>query len=313
MFDVDDMTIYVLAGPTAVGKTELSLQCAERLNAEILSCDPALFYYGMNIGTAKPTLCQQARIRHHAIDLAPINRPLNIKDYIQEAARVVQEIHERGKNVLVTGGSGFYLKSFYGPVVDNVPGDKAIRRSIEDMLVTRGLHRLVDYLDKLNPGGVGDIDLKNPRRVTRALERCLVSGKTIIELEEIFRSQDFPLKSYKKKTCVLFRDFQSLQDRIYRRTKMMVNDGLVAEVESLRSSGIENNLSASSAIGYRETLAYLLDSKVSLSALISSITLNTCRLVKKQYKWLRRIDVSSKWVQLKDPHSDLQRLLTIWD
>src|SRR3954469_10439401 len=136
-------TIYVLTGPTAVGKTELALRWAEANNAEIVSCDALLFYRGMDIGTAKPTAAEQARVPHHLIDLCEVHESMDVTYYVTKAQAVVADITARGKRVLVAGGSGFYLKSFFAPVADNVAVPAELRAEIERQLADAGLEALV--------------------------------------------------------------------------------------------------------------------------------------------------------------------------
>jgi tRNA dimethylallyltransferase len=278
--------LHVLTGPTAVGKTERALRWAEENGAEIVSCDSLLFYRGMDIGTAKPTPAEQARVPHHLIDvLAPSVRP-DVAWYVEKARAAVEEIAARGRRVLVTGGSGFYLKAFFGPVADDVRVPPAVRDEVGRRLREAGLPALVAELRRHNPDGIGRLDTDNPRRVERALERCLASGRTLAELAEAFARTPGPFADWTPDCVRLERPASELDERIARRVGQMLRDGLVEEVRRLRAEGFEANASAAGAIGYRETLA-MLDGRLSAGSLAAEIVRNTRALVKKQRTWFR--------------------------
>ncbi|MEI6861749.1 MAG: isopentenyl transferase family protein, partial [Verrucomicrobiota bacterium] len=169
--------LHLLTGPTAVGKTELALAWAQEHGAEIVSCDSLLFYRGADIGTAKPTAAERARVPHHLIDVCDITEPMDVTHYLTKSRAAVEDIAARGRAVLVTGGSGFYLKSFFAPVADAVAVPPDLRAAVAAKLAEEGLPALVAELRTLNPGGLGALDTDNPRRVTRALERCRTAGR----------------------------------------------------------------------------------------------------------------------------------------
>ncbi len=279
-------TIHVLTGPTAVGKTELALRWAEANGAEIVSCDALLFYRGMDIGTAKPTAAERARVPHHLIDVGEVNSGMDVTGYVALAREAVADITARGKRVLVAGGSGFYLKSFFAPVADDVTVPEELRAEVTAKLETEGLAALVAELRALNPQGLGGLDVANPRRVTRALERCRASGRPLATLAAEFARMPGPFADWSVRCTRLDREPEDLNARIARRVDAMLAEGLVAEVERLRAAGLERNPSASRAIGYRETLA-MLDGGLPRASLAAEIVKNTRALVKKQRTWLR--------------------------
>ena len=289
--------IHVLTGPTAVGKTELALRWAEANDAEIVSCDALLFYRGMDIGTAKPTAEERARVPHHLIDLCEVRERMDVVEYVTRAQAAVADIVARGRKVLVAGGSGFYLKAFFAPVADAVSVSAELRTEIEAKLAAEGLPALVAELERLNPGGLGGLgglDVENPRRVTRALERCRASGRTLADMADEFARQPGPFAGWAVNCTRLDRDSEELNERIARRVDAMLAGGLVDEVRRLRAAGLEENLSASRAIGYRETLAWLGREGQSIACkqaptpeLAAEISKNTRGLVKKQRTWFR--------------------------
>jgi len=278
--------IHVLTGCTAVGKTELALRWAEAENAEIVSCDSLLFYRGADIGTAKPSQDELRRVPHHLIDICAITGPMDVTYYITHARAAVADILGRGKRVLVTGGSGFYLKSFFAPVADDVAVSADIRTGVRKRLERQGLEAVLAELTKLNPGGLGSLDVQNPRRVTRALERCLASGRTLLDLQADFAAQPSAFADYEVKLCELVRDPAELDARITRRVEGMLQAGLVAEVRGLLAQGLKQNPSAAGAIGYRETIDFI-EGRLVETELAAAITKNTRALVKKQRTWFR--------------------------
>lgn len=289
--------IHVLTGCTACGKTELALTWAEQHGAEIVSCDSLLFYRGMDIGTAKPTAAERARVPHHLIDILEVEERIDVKRYAELARDTVAAIEDRGRPVLVVGGSGFYLRSFFAPVADDVEVEPDVRAGLEAKLASDGLEPLLDQLRELNPDGLGDLDVQNPRRVVRALERCLASGATLAELSARFQAQERPFADREVRIVELARETDDLRARIAARVHAMLAAGLVEEVRTLRGWGLEQNPSAAAAIGYRETLAWL-DEGGELAELEAAIAQNTWQLVRKQRTWFRTQLPSHKVIAL---------------
>jgi tRNA dimethylallyltransferase len=275
-------TIHILTGPTAVGKTGLALRWAEQHGAEIVSCDSLLFYRGMDIGTAKPTQAEQARVPHHLVDILDVTEPMDVARFVVRARAAVEAIVARGRAVLVVGGSGFYLKTFFAPVADGVDVPVEIRARVEKL----SLVEAVAELQRLNPQGLEKLDTANPRRVTRALERCLASGKPLRELAAEFAQQPAPFAGWRVLLTRLDRPAAELEARIEARVAAMLRAGLVDEVRRLCAAGLEKNPSAVRAIGYREVLS-MLERKLSEAALAGEIAKNTRALVKKQRTWFR--------------------------
>ena len=278
--------IYLLTGPTAVGKTELALSWAESTGAEIVSCDSLLVYRGMDIGTAKPDRQQLERVRHHCIDLAPVRRRFSVGDYIRCARSAISGILGRGKRVLVAGGSGFYLKSFFAPVIDHLPIPKSLNERVERLYEEKGLEGILRELVGIDPDAEGEIDARNPRRVLNALKRCLASGQSVAELKRKFQKGRAPFDDFEVSSCCLWREIEDLRGRVERRTESMLARGLIEEVEGLLEQGLEGNESAASAIGYRETIAFIRNEYGS-EGLEEAINRNTIRLIRKQGNWFR--------------------------
>jgi tRNA dimethylallyltransferase len=278
--------LHVLTGCTAVGKTELALRWAEANGAEIISCDSLLFYRGADIGTAKPTPAERARVPHHLIDICAVGAQMNVTYYVTLARAAVDEILGRGRRVLVTGGSGFYLKAFFSAVADEVAVPAHLREQLRGKLEQEGLGTLVAELERLNPGGLGALDVKNPRRVLRALERCRASGRTLAELQAAFDAQPAPFADCRVELCELVREPEDLDRRIAQRVEAMLAAGLVAEVRRLLADGLKQNPSAAQAIGYRETIDFI-EGRLPEAELAGAIVKNTRGLVKKQRTWFK--------------------------
>ncbi|HVU15830.1 MAG TPA: tRNA (adenosine(37)-N6)-dimethylallyltransferase MiaA [Candidatus Didemnitutus sp.] len=278
--------IHVLTGCTATGKTELALRWAEAAGAEIVSCDSLLFYRGLDIGTAKPTRDERARVPHHLIDICDLRDRMDVTRFVALARTAVDDILGRGRPVLVVGGSGFYLKSFFAPVADDVDVPAELRAEIRTKLEREGLPGLVAELQALNPAGLGQLDVQNPRRAVRALERCRASGRPLADLRAEFEAQASPFADCEVRLAEIVRDPTELETRLAQRVQEMIAAGLVDEVRAADRAGLRENPSAAGAIGYRETLAFL-DGRLAFGQLAPEIVKNTRALVKKQRTWFR--------------------------
>ncbi|MDP0498604.1 MAG: tRNA (adenosine(37)-N6)-dimethylallyltransferase MiaA [Verrucomicrobiota bacterium JB022] len=287
--------LVFLVGPTAVGKTELALQWAEQLGADILSCDSLCVYRGMDIGTAKPSAEEQARVPHYGIDLNASWEPCSVEQYARYAETVVDQARRQNRHLLVTGGSGFYLKAFFSAIVDKLHIPSEIEAFVADLQAAEGLPGMVRELQKLNPNGTGTLDVQNPRRVEKALLRCLASGLTVVELRERFEALPEPFADCEKHVVLLQRDAEELRQRVRLRVQQMLDQGLVDEVRRLIDEGFERNPSAAGSIGYRETIHYLRHGGT-LDALAEEISIHTDQLIRKQRTWFKKqIPVHEVW------------------
>lgn len=280
-------TIYLLTGQTGIGKTELSLSWALAHEAEILSCDALLFYQGMDIGTAKPTQQERALVTHYGIDLCPVAQPYDITQYGHYARRIVADAARRSKQLLVSGGSGFYLKSFLQPVADGIDVPESVAQEVDTLEAEAGLQGLTQALRACNPQGItAPLDWYNPRRLNKALQRCLATGQPFDDLYRAFQNLPEPFPEYRKQTCLLLRDLDELKLRCTQRVDQMLNAGLLDEVAVLMKGGLLENPTARSAIGYRECINYLAHGG-SRENLRNEIIQNTFHLIRKQRKWFR--------------------------
>lgn len=279
----------LVAGPTAVGKTEKSLQLAEELGAVILSCDSLCFYRGMDIGTAKPTVEEQSRVPHYGIDLVEASERYSVDRYLAYRAPLLERWREEGRPVVVVGGSGFYLQSFLAPVVDRLDIPPAVAREVAQLRNRGGASAVAAELRRLHgpEESFRGLDWQNPRRVEKALIRCLASGRGYGQLRAEFEALGPALPEWDKRVRLLDREDGEWEERNRARVDLLLRSGLVEETRRLREAGFEANPSACGAIGYRETLAYL-DGHVSgLDELAELIVVHTRQLRRKQQKWFR--------------------------
>ena len=279
--------LWILAGVTAAGKTELSLQWAEKYNAEIISCDSVSFYRGLDIGSAKPNKMEQARVVHHGLDIANVSEVFDVGRFHAYAQKTIEEIVSRGKKVLVVGGSGFFLQGFLRPVVDNIEVSPHVRKYVQTTYEQKGMGGLRSELETYNPEGLGELDLNNPIRVIRALERCMQSGCSLFELRKEFEKLPIPYAQFEKKMIWLNREDVDITNRIEKRAEKMMDMGIIDETQRALQAGIEKHPSLCEAVGYREVIHYL-KTGGSKDELVNSLVLSTRKLVSKQRKWFRK-------------------------
>jgi tRNA dimethylallyltransferase len=282
--------IHVLTGPTAVGKTEASLRWAEEHDAEIISCDSVCVYRGMDIGSAKPTPAEQLRVRHHGLDLVDPTERYSVSQYVEMARAAISGAHSRGKRILVTGGSGFYLAAFFGPVTDELEIPQAVAAEVR-ALQRQGLASLLLRLREIEGPNLPEwLDLQNPIRVAKALERRLASGRTLDSLRDEFLSRRGPFADHPVTHELLERPDDELKGRIAARTELMLRTGIIEESQRLLEMNLDPELTSSRAVGYRAVMDWLEGGKrVAMSGLAERINLDTWALVRKQRKWFRRL------------------------
>jgi len=277
------LPLVALLGPTAVGKTALSLDLAERLGAEIVSADSRLIYRGMDIGTAKPSAAEQARVPHHLLDLALPDMVLTLAEYQRRAYATIDAIHARGRLPLLVGGTALYARAVVeGLRIPEVAPDPTLRAELEQVLAEQGREELFRRLAAVDPATAAVIDARNPRRVLRALEIALLTGQSKVALEG---AEPPPYAVF---MVGLTRPRDDLYARIDRRVLEMVDAGLVAETQRLLAAGYAPSLPAMTSLGYREMTAYLAG-EMSLAEAIARIQVETHRFVRHQMTWYRKL------------------------
>ena len=289
--------LVVLLGPTAVGKTALSLELALRFQGEIVSADSRLIYKTMDIGTAKPTLAEQAMVPHHLIDLCAPDVPLSVAEYQAMAYATIDAIHGRGHLPLMVGGTSLYVRAVVeGLRIPEVPPNVELRAELEEVLATQGRDALYQRLLMLDPATAAVIDRLNPRRLLRALEIVITTGKSKVDLE----GADAP--PYAILLIGLTRPREELYARIDQRVVAMIAAGMVAETQNLLAAGFAPNLPSMTSLGYREIAAYL-RGEMTLDAAIMRIQLETHRFVRNQMTGFRKM-TQIEWFDLSEPGND---------
>lgn len=281
--------LVVILGPTAAGKTEVAIQIAERLGGEIVSADSRLFYHGMDIGTAKPTLVERERVPHHLIDVAEPDQIWSLALFQQKAREAITEIIFRGRLPLLVGGTGQYIRAvIQGWDVPKVEPNPELRAALEDWAAEIGGDGLHQRLTTLDPQAAAGIDGRNLRRTVRALEVILSSGRRFSE-----QRQSQPSR-YRCLLLGLTRPRAELYQRIDARIQMMIDAGLVEEVQALLRRGYSLDLPTLSAIGYREMIAYL-QGKLPLDEAVRQMQRATRIFVRRQANWFKPDDPDIHW------------------
>ena len=286
--------LHIITGPTAAGKTDASLIWASKNNAEILSCDSVCVYRGMDIGSAKPTPEQQAQCKHYGLDLVDPSERYSVVRYIDYAKACIKDAHSRGKNILVTGGSGFYLAAFFGPVTDEIPVSDAVIHEVRQ-LQQKGADAMLQRLREVEGNTLpGWLDTKNPIRIAKALERRLSSDRSLDDLREEFLQKESPFAQYKVTYELIEREDAELKNRINQRSDLMLKTGLIEESEKLLTLNLNPELPSARAVGYRATMDWIQSGRqVALDGLQERINLDTWALVRKQRKWFNRLGLNA--------------------
>jgi tRNA dimethylallyltransferase len=285
----------LIAGPTAVGKSEIALLLAENIDGEIISVDSMQVYRGLDIGTAKPSRADRARVPHHLIDVVNLVEPFDAAKFAAQAHKAVAEIQARGRMPILCGGTGLYFKAFLDGLGDAPPADARLRIELE----ATPLAELVRELEQRDPVTFARIDRKNPRRVIRAIEVIRLSGKPFSEQRAEWKSE---VRSPKSEVFIgLTRGSADLHMRINARVDRMFSDGLVEETRQLLERGLAQNKTATQALGYRQVIEHL-DGKRSLTETIDLVKLRTRQFAKRQMAWFRR-QLKLEWIELKEGQS----------
>jgi len=286
--------LILIVGPTAVGKTELAIQLAELLDGEIISADSRLFYRGMDIGTAKPTHEEQARVPHHLIDIANPDEILSLAVFQQKAHKAIADIHTRNKIPFLVGGTGQYIRAVTeGWSPPEVKPDERLRNELGKMKEERSTDWLHDKLKGLDPKAAQKIDPRNVRRTIRALEVIMTTGRKFSEQRGQTESP------YHLITIGLTRPHAELYERVDQRIEMMFANGFLDEVKSLLAKGYSVSLPTMSAIGYRECIRVIKD-ELSEEQAKAEIRRATRIFVRRQANWFKESDPNIKWFRVEN-------------
>ena len=291
--------LIVIIGPTAVGKTEISLRVAERLKGEIVSADSRLFYRGMDIGTAKPTREEQSLVPHHFVDVAEPDEDWSLAVYLPRAIKVIQDIQKRGNLPFLVGGTGQYVQALVqGWDLPGIKPDPRLRETLQQWSDQVGVQGVRERLEELDPEAGAGIDGPNLRRMIRALEVILTSGKKFSEQKKAHGAQ------FRVFQIGLSRPREDLYRRIDLRVDQMLESGLVDEVRVLLERGYEAELSAMSAIGYKQIINYLIG-EIPLDEAVRLIKSKSHRYVRQQANWFQKDDPEIHWFSAESDPSEL--------
>ena len=280
------LTLYVLLGPTAVGKTELALQMAEMLGCPILNCDSRQIYRGMEIGTAAPTAEQQRRVRHYFVGTHDIGSYYSAAQYEQDVLALVAELNDTHHSLLLTGGSMMYLDAVCNGIDDIPSVDEEVRETLRQRLADGDIDAMRNELRLLDPDYYQAADTRNPKRIVHALEVCYTSGRPYSS----FLKGERKRRPFRTVKIGLRRERQELFERINHRVDTMMADGMLDEARRLYPFRGENALNT---VGYKELFRHL-DGEWELSFAIEKIKKNTRDYAKKQMTWFAH-DESIRW------------------
>jgi len=287
-----------LMGPTASGKTALSVKLAQQLNAEIISVDSALVYNGMDIGTAKPTLEERAGIAHHLIDILDPAESFSTGAFRRRALELMKDITARGKLPLLVGGTMLYFNSLYYGLAQLPTADAALRSQLAAEAEAIGKQAMHEKLQAIDPVAAARIHPNDPQRVQRAIEVHRLTGKSMTQLHEEAKTEEIPYQQIK--LILAPRDRSLLHEKIAQRFKLMLQQGFVEEVKALYQRGDLNvQMPSIRAVGYRQVWSYL-EGEINREELQELGIIATRQLAKRQFTWLRKEDDARRFYNEED-------------
>ncbi len=283
--------LIVVVGPTGIGKTDLGIYLAQKLETDIISADSRQFYKELKIGTATPSIEELQAVKHHFIGNLSVEDYYNASSFEFEAIELLETLFKSKDNVIMLGGSGMYIDAVCNGIDDLPTIDPDIRAELENKYQTEGIESIRFFLKKLDPEYYDVVDLKNPKRILKGLEICLMTGKTYTSFRKAIKKQ----RNFNVIKIGLTADRQKIYDRIEKRVDKMIEAGLVDEVRQLYKYKDLNSLNT---VGYKEIFAYL-DNEYDLDKAIELIKRNTRRYAKRQLSWFKRDD-SIVWFEYNE-------------
>lgn len=296
--------IIAIAGPTASGKTALSIQLAKEIDGEIVSCDSMQVYKDMDIGTAKPTLEEQEGIPHHMLSVAEPWEDFSVSRYCAMADPIVEDILRRGKSPIIVGGTGLYMDALIrGNAFAPCPSTGR-REELEALAASQGIEAVIEKLQKVDPESAARLHPSDQKRIIRAMEVYLETGMTITEHNR--KTQEIPPKYQPIRFALTDRQRQTLYDRIDRRVDAMLEAGLMEEIQGLLARGIPEKCTAMQAIGYKEFVAAL-HGESTLDEAAQQVKQSSRRYAKRQLTWFRR-NPENIWLIREDGQTSMEIL-----
>ena len=284
--------VIVICGPTASGKTALSIELAKKVNGEIISCDSMQIYKDMNIGTAKPTIEEMQGIKHYLLDFVSPNERYSVADFKKDAKNAIKEILSKGKVPIIVGGTGLYLDSLiYEIEYQNIEFDENYRKKLEQEVEEKGLEELYDKAKKIDLVAIEKISKNDKKRILRILEIYHATGKNKTEQEIESRKNEV---EYDYKVYAISWDREELYARINKRVDLMIEQGLIDEVKNILQK-YEQFPTAMQGLGYKEVVDYL-KGNCTKQEMIEKIKMETRRYAKRQMTWFRK-NKQTIWIQ----------------
>ena len=288
-------TLWVLTGPTACNKTEIGFTVAQKTRGEIISADSMLFYRGMDIGTAKPSLDMRELVPHHFIDIIDPWESYSVGRYVDDVESLIDAADSKDRKFLIVGGSPLYVKGLVDGIFNGPEADWDIRRDLEELADEKGNQYVHDILQKIDPDKAVELHPNNLRRIIRAIEVYRITGKPVSELQEEYK---LTRKSYQFNILCIAREREDIYRRINERVEIMFDKGLVDEVQSLLDNPGGLSKQAKQALGYKEIIQYL-DGGLTLDDAKEMVKQSTRRFAKRQMTWFRSFpDV--QWLETEE-------------
>lgn len=287
--------VIVICGPTASGKTALSIELAKKINGEIISSDSMQIYKDMNIGTAKPTAEEMQGIKHYLIDFVSPNERYSVADYKKDAKKAIKEIIQKGKRPIIVGGTGLYVDSLiYEIEYPNIEFDENYRNSLEKQVEEKGLAELYKKAQEIDPEAVQKISKNDKKRILRILEIYHATGKNKTEQEKLSRKKEV---EYDYSIYALNWEREKLYERINKRVDIMIEQGLIEEVKEIYTK-YDKFPTAMQGLGYKEVVEYL-EKQITKEEMIEKIKQETRRYAKRQLTWFRK-NKQTIWLNAQD-------------
>ncbi len=293
-----DCPVIVLVGPTAIGKTSLSLQLVDRFDCEIISMDSMQVYRYMDIGTAKPSQEEQALVRHHLLDLVNPDEQYDAARFVKDALEAIDSIAGRKRTVLLTGGTGLYQKALFEGLFTAMPTDQEIRHLLQHRLQEEGREVLHTELCKIDPLSGKRIHINDTQRLLRGLEIYLSSGRTWSDFLQEQKQEGQVPRFNRVYQVALTCERVELYQRIEKRSNMMIKHGLIEEVEQLRAMGYSEELPSMQSIGYRH-VNNLLSGRWNRETMFEHLLRDTRRYAKRQMTWFGK-NKNLRWFDRKE-------------
>lgn len=287
-----ERVVIVICGPTASGKTALSIDLAKKMDTEILSADSRQIFKFLDIGTAKPTIRELNEVKHHFIDELNPDAVFNASMFEIEALKIIENLFAKNKIPVVAGGSGLYIQALVDGIFDAADNDEDLRKELLGLKETKGIEYLYNELEKVDPVSSAKMLPQNWKRVIRALEVFKITGRPIWQVQsEYSRNLDIKFIQYG-----LNWNRELLYDRINKRVDMMIEQGLAEETRRVLEMGYSKTLNSLNTVGYKEIISCL-DGAIDIETAIELIKRNTRRFAKRQMTWFRR-DERINWIEI---------------